>query len=203
MSDKTHARRCTAKSKRSGHRCRRYPTRGASVCYYHGGAIPAVKAAAARRLARERLDGDLGKLLAELEMDAADRHPVAVLLDAVARASAMTEVLGSLLGGLRAAPDAEGNGGLYGPDHLGDGRPHVLVEMYAQWTDRAARAAKLALDAGVDERKVRIREAEARQMAGVLSAVFADTELGLTATQRNVAAEVAARHLVALPGGAG
>ena len=36
----------------------------------------------------------------------------------------MTNVLGSMVGGL-------GTDALYGPDHLGDARPHVLTEMYA------------------------------------------------------------------------
>lgn len=35
-----HARRCTAKSKRSGGRCKNPPVRGRTVCRMHGGASP-------------------------------------------------------------------------------------------------------------------------------------------------------------------
>ena len=74
--------------------------------------------------------------------------------------------------------------------------------MYAQWLDRAARASKLALDAGVDERRVRIAEDQARVIVDTSRAVFADAELGLTPEQRKAAATVAARHRRAIEGGA-
>ena len=43
-------RRCTARSKRSGRRCRRAPILGGSVCASHGGRAPQVRAAADARL---------------------------------------------------------------------------------------------------------------------------------------------------------
>ena len=165
------------------------------MCRVHGGSTKQVKAAARRRLQRQQLEGDLGKLLGDLESDAGEAHPVEALLDALRRTWAMTNVLGSMVGGL-------GTDALYGPDHLGDARPHVLTEMYAQWLDRAARASKLALDAGVDERRVRIAEDQARVIVDTFRAVFADAELGLTPEQRKAAATVAARHLRAIEGGA-
>jgi hypothetical protein len=139
---------------------------GQAVCKVHGGASPQAKAAAARRLQRERLEGGLGRLLAELEVDAADRNPVELLLDAVHRCAAMVQILGALVGDLEA-------GELYGPDHLGDGRPHVATEMYAMWLERAARASKLAIDAGVEERYVAAAERYAAEIADVLRRVVA------------------------------
>ena len=44
-------RRCTARSKRSGQRCKRRPILGGSVCVMHGGKAPQVKLAAKDRLA--------------------------------------------------------------------------------------------------------------------------------------------------------
>ena len=44
-------RRCTARSKRSGQRCKRRPIPGGTVCRMHGGAAPQVKLAAKDRLA--------------------------------------------------------------------------------------------------------------------------------------------------------
>lgn len=45
-----HARRCSARSKRSGEGCKRAPIAGGTVCTMHGGAAPQVRAAAQRRL---------------------------------------------------------------------------------------------------------------------------------------------------------
>lgn len=46
----TEPLRCTAKSKSTGKQCRNLPIVGGSVCVQHGGSIPAVKAAAQRRM---------------------------------------------------------------------------------------------------------------------------------------------------------
>lgn len=43
-------RRCTATSKQTGNRCRRYREPGATVCRVHGGAAPQVRKKAALRL---------------------------------------------------------------------------------------------------------------------------------------------------------
>lgn len=48
-------RRCTA-TNRSGERCGRAPIPGGTVCRVHGGAAPAVKAAAERRLALQQAE---------------------------------------------------------------------------------------------------------------------------------------------------
>ena len=58
---------CTAKSKRSGVRCRMSAIRGSTVCIKHGGALPTVKAAAQRRL-KAMLDQilDPQRVLAEI-----------------------------------------------------------------------------------------------------------------------------------------
>lgn len=42
--------RCTAKSKSTGVQCKNTPIPGGTVCISHGGSIPAVKAAAQRRM---------------------------------------------------------------------------------------------------------------------------------------------------------
>jgi hypothetical protein len=41
---------CTAKSKTTGKQCRNIPIAGGTVCVSHGGSIPAVKAAAQRKM---------------------------------------------------------------------------------------------------------------------------------------------------------
>jgi hypothetical protein len=160
----------------------------------HGGGAPQVKAAAARRLQREQLAVDTGQLMAELEMDAAGRGPTELLLDAVYRAHAMVQMIGALLGGVPAEAMTRRH-------HLGGQAPNVLTEMYAKWLDIAARAAKLALDAGVAERLVRVEQDKGELLAGVIRAILNDPDLGLTAEQRQAAGPVAGRHLRALATG--
>lgn len=45
--------KCRAKSKQTGRRCGLYPVAGGTVCKWHGGGAPAVKAAAARKAQEE------------------------------------------------------------------------------------------------------------------------------------------------------
>lgn len=62
--------------------------------------------------------------------------------------------------------------------------------------DRLARYAKMALDAGVEERRVRLAENMAMQLAPVLEAIF--KELNLTDRQRKVAPAILERNLMTL-----
>ena len=193
----TERRHCTAKAKTTGVQCGGRPIKGANVCRHHGGSAGQVRRAAARPLQKQQLQGDLGRLLEELEMTASEKHPVQALTDALARCSAMVAITGARLGGLGMDP-SKGGAQLYGKDHLGNHRPHVLTEMYGQWLDRLARVSKLCLDAKLDERQIRLEEQKAAMLVGVFRAVFADPELGLTVVQRRSAALVAVRHLRAL-----
>jgi hypothetical protein len=59
--DNPKANQCTATSKTSRNRCTQPAIPGGSVCRYHGGAAPQVKAAAAARL-RAMVDPALGVL---------------------------------------------------------------------------------------------------------------------------------------------
>jgi len=69
---------------------------------------------------------------------------------------------------------------MWGPDHLGDGRPHVLVDLYGQWLDRQAKVTKLALDAGIDERRVKMAEGTANEIVETMQ----DAMTGLIAVLR-------------------
>jgi len=194
----TRTRQCMGHSKRAPHNhCRDVAAEGQVVCGRHGGRAPKSVAAADRRLTRAQLDADLGVLLEDLEMRSAERPVVDVLLDAVHRCSAMVQVLGALVAGLRTSGKAEADGDddlgrLWGPDHLGDGRPHILEERYGVWLERAAKAASLALRAGVEERKVQLVEQQAQLLATVISKIVGD--LGHDLQDEGVR-EVVTRHL--------
>lgn len=164
------ARQCTARAKATGTRCRAPAIRGGTVCIRHGGAAPQVRRKARERLERQALDGEVGALLAELGVD--DVHPLDALLDSVSQAHAMARLLGTLVAGLGPHPE-NGTAGLYGPDHLGDGRPHALVEMHRRWVEMAARTSKLALDAGVEARRVALEERMVTEMVDVVQTVVA------------------------------
>jgi hypothetical protein len=158
--------RCTATAKSTGKQCGREAILGSNVCFNHGGAAPQVKAAAERRLAKEVIGKQLDEALEELGATT-DDDPASVLLEAVAHASRMRRVLAAAVGSLSIESTS-----LYGPDHLGDARPHVLELMLREWSDRATRYAKLAIDAGFEERRVRVAEETGHQLAGVLSGVL-------------------------------
>jgi hypothetical protein len=67
----------------------------------------------------------------------------------------------------------------------------VLVSLYGTWTDRHVKACKTAIDAGLDERTVRLAERQGEVIVKVLQATLAD--LGVEVTP-DVAATVG-RHL--------
>jgi hypothetical protein len=71
------AKRCTATSKRTGQRCGLARIPGTTVCAKHGGAAPQVRAAAARRVAEQKVQ----KLAMKLDVDPQDvtTDPVALL----------------------------------------------------------------------------------------------------------------------------
>ncbi|HZQ85825.1 MAG TPA: hypothetical protein VFA83_13345 [Acidimicrobiales bacterium] len=148
---------------------------GIDVCWKHGGAAGQVRRKARRRMEQLRLEGEIGALLEEIGVEAA--HPVDVLLDVVHQAHSMATLCGWLVAGLSSSPtDADGKAteAIYGDDHLGDARPHVLVEMHRKWLETAARSSKLAIEAGVAERQIRLAEEQAGQLAAVLRNVTSE-----------------------------
>jgi hypothetical protein len=166
-------RQCTAKSKTSGNRCRRYAIPGGNVCAVHGGSAGHVRAAAARRLARVELEGQLGDLLPELERQAAELGPTELLLMAVSRTAGMVATLGLMvdhLSGTVASTGPEVAGAVVGVNGRGEGATHALVTELGRWTDRLGRISRLSIEAGVDECRVRISEQQGEQMASIVTA---------------------------------
>jgi hypothetical protein len=69
--------------------------------------------------------------------------------------------------------------------------------IYGEWIDRAAKHAKLALDAGIEERRVRLAEMESQLIADVIKGVLDD--LNLTAEQKAMAPGVVRGRLMSVP----
>lgn len=201
MAEPAQRIKCTARN-RSGKQCGSWAVVGTTVCRMHGGAAPQVVKAAARRLHAAQLQRTIGDTLAELEIQASEDGPTTTLLNAVHRCSAMVAVLGAIVGDLEPTRgDTEHPDGMYGPNHLGDGRPHIATTMYAEWIALAARTAKLALEAGVEERLVQLVKGQGQMVAQILQAVFDDADLALDDRQRQAARQAAARHLRELGSG--
>lgn len=75
---------------------------------------------------------------------------------------------------------------------------NIWIRARAASIDRLAKYSKMALDAGVNERRVRVAEGMASALAPILKAVFAD--LGLTDRQKKEAPAILRKHLMELEG---
>lgn len=158
---------CRARSKRTGQRCQRPPMLGQSVCYHHGGATPGALAAAKRRLAIAKA-GELLGVPREV-------NPEEALLEALYLAAGDTERLKLEVAQLEER--------LVEPTLLG-GAVDVRVKLYHDAVERQAKLAKLALDAGIAERAVRIKELQAAALVAGIVYVLDHDELGLSHLQR-------------------
>lgn len=154
-------RRCAATSKRTGQRCGLPPIPGGTVCRFHGGATPVIKAAAARRLA-----------LAAAEREVTDRVAASgplTLRDVyaeLARTGAMAVAWRDVL-----AERVETLAGQYATEP-GGGWVRADVQLLERAMDRTARVleliARLDLDARVAALDARTGDALARVLRRVI-----------------------------------
>lgn len=72
----------------------------------------------------------------------------------------------------------------------------MYSEMYGAERDRLAKSAKLAIDAGIDERRIQLEEEQGELIARTVQAILAD--LNLTAEQKREAPSIARKHLTLL-----
>ena len=83
------------------------------------------------------------------------------------------------------------------------GRPHVLISMLGEWSDRRSRQCELALKVGFAEREVSLAEHQGALVARVVTAMLDAPEMALEDWQRERARHLIAAMLRALPGGKG
>lgn len=156
----------------------------------HGANLPGVRAAAARRASWEAAEGGIAQLLKECDLP--EQHPIDGLLEVVRHSGAMMRLLGYIVGGLEYEDRAPGEEGpavkntdkLVGFNHLADQAANAYVGLYAEWSDRYARACKLALDANIDERLVRNAEATTGTFLTAFEEALADAQLDPAQAQR-------------------
>lgn len=144
------SRRCTAKAKQTGQRCKRAAIPGGKVCVMHGGAIPAVRAAAAKRKA------DAAATAAMEVIWSPDAAPIGDPVEALAALAGKLQHAVDVLGARVEVTDLDGTTAL-------------------AWS-RAMRELRMSLEAleglGLQERRVRLAEAQGQQLAAVVRAVL-------------------------------
>lgn len=144
------SRRCTAKAKQTGERCKRAAIPGGHVCVMHGGAIPAVRAAAAKRKADAAATAAL-EVIWNPDAESV-KDPVEALASLAGKLEHAVDVLGARVD----ATDLDGTTAL-------------------AWA-RVMREYQKALVAlqglGLEERRVRLAEGAGAAVAGVLRTVL-------------------------------
>jgi hypothetical protein len=150
------SRRCTAKSKQSGERCKRAAIPGGKVCSIHGGKIPRVQAAAQRRLDLAKAETAVKVYGIPVEVD-----PHEALLQELHRTAGHVSWLGLLIGDL----DDEKQLSQY--TEAGR-RPSVWVELYQHERKHLTDVAKTCIAAGIAERQVQLAESQGKLLAEVV-----------------------------------
>jgi len=155
--------KCSGTIWSTGLQCDQWAVVGATVCPTHGGRAPQVREAAERRVS-----------IAEALVRNDPRPPWEVLEDALRVADVvMQDALGEV-------------------KELGSVTPQLLDKLIAA-VERAHRLAKVNLDAGIDQRRMRLAEAQAEQMQRVFTRVL--NGLGLTAEQQALVPQLLRREI--------
>jgi hypothetical protein len=190
--------------KRDGNPCGASPRKGATRCARHGGNAKQVKAKAEKRVT----DAKAARTLRHLGYDpgADNVDPSEALLRLVSDKAREVAWLQHMVDQIRATEDndqplvwgvtkAEAGVGPMGPV---DTQTHEAdLNVYVKWLhtaqDQLARYATAALRAGVEQRQVEIREAEALVFVGALHTILAN--LQLTADQQKLVPTVVPQAL--------
>lgn len=167
----------------SGHRsgdptqpCAKNPLRGMRVCRTHGGALPASVKARDERLALMDAQGEIAQLMRECDIP--EQHPIEGLLAVVRVSGSMMRLLTIKVGELTEDPEVNtkrvaGDDAFWGLDKDGQMTPHIYVKLLHIWTTRYERACKTALEAGIEERRIRLAEDTADTFFSALSKAIA------------------------------
>lgn len=154
--------------------CKAQPIKGGYVCRVHGGSLKLTQIKAQERLALMSAEGEIAQLMRECDIP--EQHPIDGLLEVVRVCGSMMRLLTIKVGELREEPHVSevlvenprtgelttkrvaDDEAFWGLNHNGEMVPHVYTQLLKIWTERYERACKTALDAGVEERRIRLAE---------------------------------------------
>lgn len=153
--------------------CTKQPLKTLSKCRSHGGATALARQAQTQRLALLSAQGEIGELMRECDIP--EQHPIDGLLEVVRVSGSMMRLLTIKVGELAEDPTIEdvlvetrdgdlstrrraGEDAFWGLNHTGEMVPHTYVQLLRIWTERYERACKTALEAGIEERRIRLAE---------------------------------------------
>lgn len=215
------APRCTATSKSTGERCKKYPLRGQTVCKYHGGNNAVSKAAGERRIRKREALAQANRLV---QRDGVDMDPIDHLLDSLYRAAQMVRVYGIMCAEIDDSADEElsddktrGELGYHVvTEEVGEGREierflvqskdklltlnkhseaqlHPFLVAYAEANRDRAKFAKMCIDAGIAKMQMELVERQVDMAQEALEATI--VEMALNAADRKKFVEAYARNL--------
>lgn len=171
--------------------------RGSNVCVKHGARLPPARYGAQTRLVKQAIEDSIRRLNLPAQPD---EDPREVLLSAVRTAHRQKQVLEAVVSALP-VEDFEQLGyqtGVLGGTNAG-ARIEIAHRMLAEATKNAARASKLAIDAGLEERLVHLAENQATLMVAALRAAVA--AMNLPKAQADEMLRLSAGELARLAGG--
>ncbi len=190
--------KCKAR-KRNGQPCGKWPRHGQQVCESHGGNSPRALAAAERRLQDEAAEQAVQTYGLPVDVS-----PTEALLDEVKwtaghvawlRQQVQAIERDALVWGKTEEVD-KGAGEFVGVDVTHAAAPNVWLDLYYKERRHLLDVCKAAIQAGVEERRVRLAEQQGQLLASVIRAILDD--LGLSAEQQAKVATVVPRHLRAV-----
>ena len=158
--------RCGAKT-RAGGTCGRIPMRGQKRCDMHGGKVPAVRAAAKRRLARAELDDLISTLAPPIEVEP-HTAILAMIHAAAGRVAFWQRIVDDLDAGELTWGTTKVKTGGHDTGRTEEARHHIAYTSLVEESDRLVKYADIALRAGVEAERVRIAREDGQQIARVL-----------------------------------
>mgnify|MGYP007066163856 CR=1 FL=1 len=185
---------CGAK-KRDGNPCGASPARGATRCARHGGNTPQARNKAKQRRTNDRAARQLRAL--GYDPDAPNVDPAEALLNLVSHKyrevgwwreyiSHLHDNNGENADLIWGVIKTEQGVGPMGPVDTTTTGPtlHVAVQALHKAEDQLARYSKSAMDAGVQQREIALKETVALELVGTINAILSG--LNLTAAQRDL-----------------
>lgn len=186
---------CTAHTS-SGRPCKRYPNHGMTVCGSHGGRSPRAIAGREKRQREEQARADAARFAARTDI-----HPAEALLELVQYQAGIVDYWRARVEDVTdedlewgVTQHREGSGP-EGPIDVTtkEAGPHIAYRLLTEAQDKLAAYAAAALKAGIEERRVKIAEAQGAAVAGAIRAIL--DALNLTPEQAELVPRVVPEQL--------